>query len=40
MGNFKKSGDPSNCGDDFEMGGGGWYLFMEYVHSYASLKKK
>ena len=31
MGGFKKWGDPSNAGDDFEMGGGGWYPFTDYA---------
>ena len=28
-GDFKKYGDPSNGGDDFEIGG--WYLYMDYA---------
>ena len=31
MEDIKKWGDPSNGGDDFEMGGeGGWYPFTDY----------
>ena len=31
MGDFKKWGNLSNRGDDFEMGGGGgWYPFKDY----------
>ena len=30
MGNFKKWRDPSNEGNDFDMGGGGWYSFTDY----------
>ena len=32
MGDFKKwGGDPSNGGDNFEMGGGDWYPFKDYA---------